>query len=97
MLHESTQAIKDLKIFQKIDNPTPEQILEMVLDNRKLNFVDRIVGSDGLSYRERGCEGPCGCTGMCRELVPFTTLDRLNNEHYAATRKVIMDDLEINA
>ena len=37
---------------------------------------------DGEEYTERGCEGPCFCTGRCKELIPMTDLHRLENKQH---------------
>ena len=41
----------------------------------------RPVEKDGVLYRERGCSGSCACMGHCRQLVPYTELDKMRNKH----------------
>jgi len=80
-----TKHIRDIERFCL--NPTPEDILNGVLGN--IPHPNKII-VDGVYFKERGCSGPCACTGNCRQLVPYTELDESCNAFYESQKEILL-------
>lgn len=82
--------IDEMKKFR--NDITLETVLENLVD---ISHVAQIE-INGKFMKHRGCQayGGCACIGKCRELIPFTELDRMHNDAYAQISSTLTPIIE---
>lgn len=91
LLRETRDHKANLSLWSK--NLSKKDLIASMMGNT--TCVSGIVEQDGIKMRERGCNGPCCCTGHCRQLVPLTELDELDYAFYAIKLAYVTQAVEL--